>query len=465
MSASLTFEQPPRADNLARRFVVGGAWNLLGNAAPQAINLAAQIVISRMLGKAVFGQIGVIYGTLITFGTFAGLGLGLTATKHVAEFHIADSLRAGRIILLTSLITWAVAGLVTVGVALSAPWVARVVLQEPSLVWPLRVGAPLILLTALGTLQLGVLSGFEAFRSVAALNIAKGVCSLPLLVLGARFYGVSGVMAAYVALAAMIWAVSRWMIRQKAKDFRATTAYLGLSAEFPLLWKFSAPAFLYSLLWPLSVWFTNLFVIRLPLGYEKVGELNAIRQLQAVVNVIPVALNGAVMPILTSVLSNTPLDRDRSLRFTNNLSFVAVLPVTLALMIGAPWIMKIYGHGYTSGWPILILMIGATGVNLLSSAPATLMLAKGAMFASLVNSILTSAFMVTVLALTIFRWELYSVGGGTLVCYLLSTTGIVIYAVKCLEFPAAVGRVIISSSVVLAGITAAMPWFVRVLLR
>ncbi len=465
MTSHLAIESPPVPDNLVRRFVVGGAWNLLGNAAPQILNLGAQITISRMLGKTHFGQIGVIYGTLLTCGTFAGLGLSLTATKHVAEFHLADQKRTGRIIFLTSLITWIVAGLVTLAVAVAAPWVAQVILKEPSLVLSLRVGSPLILLTALGSLQLGVLSGFEAFRAVAGLNVARGFLSLPFLLLGAWWGGTTGVLAAYVAIAAIVWIVSQWMISQKARDFHVWSGYSDLMAEIPLLWRFSVPAFLSSLLWPISMWLTNLFVIRLPEGYQKVGELNAVRQLQQAVNVIPVALNGAVMPILTSVLTNTPRDKDRALRFTNNLSFVAILPVTIALMLGAPWIMKLYGRGFSDGWPILVLMIGAIGVNLLNSPAGTLVLAKGAMMASLVNSVLSSLFLVVVLYFTISRWELYSVSYTTLTCSLLSTVGIVVYAVYRLGFPAPVGKVIIASAGALTGVTAALPWLLRSVLR
>lgn len=465
MTRAPTLDELPHADNLARRFVAGGAWNLLGNAAPQALGFGAQIVISRMLGKASFGQLGVIYGTLITCGTFAGLGLSLTATKHVAEFRRTNSPRAARIILLTSLITWAVAGVITMAVAAAAPWVARVILKDPTLVLPLRVGCPLILLTALSALQLGVLAGFEAFRAVAGLNIAMGVCSAPILLAGAWLGGVTGMLAAYVSVAAITWGVSQWMVLQRARDFRVRTAYRGLLAEIPLLWRFSVPAFLSSLLWPLSVWFTNLFVIRLPGGYQKVGELNAVRQLQGAVNVIPVALNSAVMPILTSVLANTPSDKDRSLRFTTNLTFAAVLPATLFLMLGAPWIMKLYGPGYSNTWPILVIMMGATGVTLLNSPAGTLILARGAMVASLTNSALTSIFMVAILAPTIGRWELYSVSVTTLSLSLLSTIGVVIYVTLRLQFPVSVGKVIIAASVGLTGISALLPWLLRSVLH
>ena len=44
-----------------------------------------------------------IQSTVGMFGVFAGFGLGLTATKHVAEFRQSDPDRAGRIIGLSGL--------------------------------------------------------------------------------------------------------------------------------------------------------------------------------------------------------------------------------------------------------------------------------------------------------------------------------------------------------------------------
>ena len=414
---------------LARRFIVGGAWNLLGNAASQALGLLAQILVARWLGKEAFGQLGMVYGTLGTIGIFASLGLGLTATKHVAEFRDTDPARAGRIIGLTSAITWIFAGVVTVAVLLASPYIAVETLKSAGLVWPLRLGCILIVLGAINTLQVAVLVGLESFKQVAAINLGKGLCSLPLLLVGAWRGGVTGVLIAYVIAGALFCGMGQWMVHREARRRQIAITSVELSTEFRLLWSFSAPAFLNSILWPLSVWVTNLFVIRLVDGYQQVGTLNAVRQWQAAVNFIPVAINGAVMPILASVMAHTPHDKDRSLQMANQLTSIAVWPVTLVLMLGAPFFLNLYGPGFSKAWPIFLVIMGATGVNLLNSAAGSLMLAKGAMGASLVNSALTSVFTITVIALTISRGGLYSVSYAILICNLLSTIGVVATAV------------------------------------
>jgi len=56
------------------------------------------------------GQLGMVQSTAGMFGIFAGFGMGLTANKHVAELKIKDPARAGRIIGLSSLVSWTTGG-------------------------------------------------------------------------------------------------------------------------------------------------------------------------------------------------------------------------------------------------------------------------------------------------------------------------------------------------------------------
>jgi len=46
--------------------------------------LLGWIVVARILGKEEFGQLAIVQSTVGMLGVIAGLGLGLTATKHVA---------------------------------------------------------------------------------------------------------------------------------------------------------------------------------------------------------------------------------------------------------------------------------------------------------------------------------------------------------------------------------------------
>src|ERR1035438_1477658 len=85
------------AGSLRERFTYGVIWSLAGAVVSRGFLLAASVVCARFLGKEGFGALGMIQSTAGMFGIFAGLGLGLTATKYVSEFRRQDPMRAGRI--------------------------------------------------------------------------------------------------------------------------------------------------------------------------------------------------------------------------------------------------------------------------------------------------------------------------------------------------------------------------------
>ena len=84
--------------SLGTRFVQGAWWSLIGMGAAQGLAVLASIVSARLLGKVTFGEFGMVTGTVGAFGMLAGLGLGLTATKFVAERRVTDPARAGHVL-------------------------------------------------------------------------------------------------------------------------------------------------------------------------------------------------------------------------------------------------------------------------------------------------------------------------------------------------------------------------------
>jgi O-antigen/teichoic acid export membrane protein len=84
----------------------------------------ASIIAARVLGRTVFGEFGMIQSTLNMFMTFANLGVGLTATKYVAEFRKTDPQRAGRIIAMSTAMAAVLGTAVGVVLVATSSWVA-----------------------------------------------------------------------------------------------------------------------------------------------------------------------------------------------------------------------------------------------------------------------------------------------------------------------------------------------------
>ena len=85
------------------RLAKGVFWSMTGTVISQGMMLVASVLVARMLGKTGYGELGMVRSTVSMFGIFAGFGLGLTATKYVAEFRQTDPDKTGRIIGLSRL--------------------------------------------------------------------------------------------------------------------------------------------------------------------------------------------------------------------------------------------------------------------------------------------------------------------------------------------------------------------------
>ena len=186
------------ASPIGYRLARGAFWSLTGSIIARGLGLLSGIVVARVLGKAEFGQLGMIQSTVGMFGVFAGLGLGLTATKHVAEFKTTDPARAGRIIGLSSLVSWGSGTVVTAILFFLSPWLAAHTLAAPELSGLLQLGCLLLLLGGVNGAQTGALAGFEAFKAIARVSLIVGAISLPITIGCVVYLGVRGAVWAQI---------------------------------------------------------------------------------------------------------------------------------------------------------------------------------------------------------------------------------------------------------------------------
>ena len=143
------------SSDVGYRLAKGAFWSMAGAVISRGLMLCASIFVARILGKNGFGELGMIQSTVGMFGVFAGFGLGLTATKHVAEFRQSAPDRAGRIIALSALVAVASGGLMALSLFIFAPWLAEHTINAPHLADVLRIGALILFITALICAQTG----------------------------------------------------------------------------------------------------------------------------------------------------------------------------------------------------------------------------------------------------------------------------------------------------------------------
>lgn len=372
------------AEPLRRRFVRTVSWSAAGSAASQLFTMAAGILTARLLGKEVYGELSVVLSTVGMFGQLAGFGLGLTATKYVAEFRQREPARAGNIIALTVRTCWLTGGVAALACFALGPWLARHALAAPGLGEAVRWGGLLILISALGGGLNGVLAGFEAFAAIAGIALRQGVLCLPVTYLLVRQCGLLGGLwaAIVVAAAQQLWlylAVRRECARHGIRP-RGGGAY----QELAVLWRFSLPSFLSNTVYQPTTWAANALLVNQLGGFGELGLFNAANRWRMMIMFFPGVLAQSVVPIMSSKYGEGDLrGARRVLHLTLLTVAVTVLPVAGVMALLREQLMGLNGQGFREGATVMLVCLGMSVLQATMVPVGNVIAAQGKMWLGL----------------------------------------------------------------------------------
>ena len=363
------------------RLAKGIFWSMAGAVISRGLMLTASVLVARMLGKTGFGELGMIQSTVGMFGVFAGFGLGLTATKHVAEFRSSDPDKAGRIIGLSGLFAMLTGGLMALGLFIFAPWLAEHTINAPHLTGVLRIGALVLFINALNGAQTGALSGFEAFKTIATVNLFVGLISFPILVFGAYFGGLTGAVWALAINLGFNWLFNHLALRKEARRYSVPFTFKQCNREMPVLWKFSLPAVLGGALVGPVNWACGALLVNRPDGYGQMGLYSAANQWYAILLFLPEMLAGVVLPVLAEQFGQNDTKRStKTLIFAIKMNALFVLPLVVLASITSPYIMNLYGESFSEGWPTLVVVLLTAGLLAIQTPVGQIIAASGRMW-------------------------------------------------------------------------------------
>ena len=380
---------------LGYRLAKGAFWSLAGTVISRGLALVSLVLVARMLGKEGFGQLGVIQNTVGMFGVFAGFGMGLTATKHVAEYCMTDPQRAGRIIVFTELVTLGASLLVLAILACSARFLAQHTLAAPQLAPLLLLGSLLLPFGALNGVQTGSLSGLEAFKTIARVNLFSGLLSFPLIVCGAYAGGITGAVIGLVAAQVANCVMSHLALRREAGRFGIDFQLAGCARDRRVLWDFSLPAVIgNSVAWGAN-WGCAAILVNQASGYAQMGLVSVGNQWRAALLLLPALLLNATLPMLASENKNQSGDFGRALGLAHRVIVLLVVPATLVLMLAANEILNLYGRGFLDGRAALVYMLAAAAISAVSSPAGSAIIATGKMWFSLALNLSNAALFLS----------------------------------------------------------------------
>ena len=341
----------PSLENIITR-VKGSAlvkdsfWALLGSALGKGLSLLAGILVARFLGKEMYGQYGIIKNTLLNIAVFSTLGLGYTGTRFIARSIKSKEDNPLRIIKIIYLITFLASSVIALAVFVFSKRLA-IFIKAPDLDGALRLTSIIIVFNAVNTSQIGVLSGFKAFKTIARNNTIAGIVTFLCSAIMAYYWALDGALWALLLCTLFNVSLNYASVKHHSEEYTSSEITSEISYREIIL--FSIPIALQESLYTI-VHFASSYLLISYGGYGELGITSAAAQWSAILLFLPSVMQNVMLSYFSSSSSTLSL---RNKMITINFGATFVPWVVIALFSG--FITSFYGETYDSLRIVLII--------------------------------------------------------------------------------------------------------------
>ena len=316
-----------------------------------------KIYLARVLGAEALGIYALGMTIVGLLGVFNALGLPYSAVRFVAAYSATARLDLLRGFLVRSIALLLIFNLLLGGaVLLVGPWVAVHAYHTPGLSRYLGLFALIMIFGALTGFLGQVLTGYKdvARRTVITNFIGSPLTMIFTLALVGAGLGLWGYIFAQVASALVVFvllAVAVWKLTPKAA--RALSGSLA-PVENEVI-SFSVTVFGVSFLEFLMSQ-ADKILIGFYLNAREVGIYAVAMALVAFVPIILQSVNQIFSPTIADLYARGQIELlGRIFQTLTKWILGLTLPLAAGMVIFAPALMRIFGHDFEVGWPILII--------------------------------------------------------------------------------------------------------------
>jgi O-antigen/teichoic acid export membrane protein len=385
----------------------GAFWSLSGSVISRGLALVSSIIIARFLGASGYGEFGLVQSTIGMFGSFAGLGLGMTATKYISQYRDIDKVKAGKILGLTLLVASIASAIVSIILFVFSPWLAAKTIAAPHLSAILRIGSFYLFFLSITGLQNGILAGFEAFKAIAVRSVIAGVSTFPLMVGGVYFFGLKGALWGLVGSSLINIILNYFAIKKISLKNNIKINIIDSSSEKSILNEFALPAFLGGVMVGPVNWICNTILINQINGYSEMGIYNAANQWMLIILFVPSSLSAIILPMLTNLNQDSnSFKYSRMLKYNIILNILITTIISLGVIVFSPIIMSTYGTSFSGGRSVLIILAITAILVSYNGVIGQAIASKGKMWIGFILNLMWA------LVLVLFTYWFVKNGGG-----------------------------------------------------
>jgi O-antigen/teichoic acid export membrane protein len=336
-----------------RRLIRSTAIMGLGSAATVVAAILRAKTLAFLLGPAgtgVLAQLSTLTSMVVPLAT---LGLGSGVTAMIAAATARGDLAAVRRVRSTSLtLTWIVGLSLAAVTALLSPWLADALYHDRAYTWVVVVGAVVVPLSAIASLRVSILQGYQAVKAMAGLNGIIALASIAAIVPLAWFFKMPGAVWQLVVVAAVYVIASGIMEKRRRPDIQEhAEGRIDRSILRPLM-RYGSSALLVGLSSTLT-----LLILRSVLVSKLGLEPNGIYQ-------VCVGISGLYMPLILNSITaivwpqiaaqKSDEETSATMRQSLRLGLLLMTGAAGAMLAGAPiWVPLFYSGRFLPALDLL----------------------------------------------------------------------------------------------------------------
>lgn len=361
----------------------GIAWNLIGAVCNQGSTLLVNLLLANLLGGDAFGQYTMVLATVATLSTLGQLSMGYTATKYIAEFRSVDRERTSRILALCALISAVSALVAALALGTGAGWLARTVLNAPSLAPELRLAAVAVFFTVVNGYLMGALAGLESYAALARAGIVSGTAYTLVCAGLASAFGLRGAVGGLALSMFAQCAVLGWLLRLESARHGFPLTRRGAWQERAIVGHFALPASLAGLVSQPALWIGTALLARQAAGFHQLALFGAANTFRTMVLFVPQVINNVGMAVLNNQRRSSPEGYKSVFRLNALMSTLAATTVAGLLLLAGSLPLRIFGPDFVEGRTALTIMLAAAMIETVALTVYQLIVSRGHIWASL----------------------------------------------------------------------------------
>lgn len=313
-------------------------WALLGSVLGKGLSLLAGIVVARFLGRDIYGEYGIIKSTLLNISIFSTLGLGYTGTRYISKAYAESQDEVKHIIRIIYRVTCLSSSLMAILLLVFANQIA-VIIKAPDMTIALRMTAVIIILNAVNTAQIGILSGLKQFRQIAINNTYAGILTFLTSSVLTFLWDLNGALISLFISILFNTCINNFSIKRVCRHFNDKRES---NISTCSIVSFSIPIALQESLYSIVSWLGSYLIITYA-NYGELGIYSAAMQWSSIILFIPGVLKNVLLSYFSSSKDTFSLRRRMIL-----INFVATFFPWLFLILFSGFITRFYGESYSN---------------------------------------------------------------------------------------------------------------------